>query len=161
MVCTAAVTWTPWNSLKHWSNGNCVFFHHLWTSSLEIWELKKEKVNKTLSVFILCKLLYSYSLCLTVKAQQLSRKGTFYFVKLLSWTLQMKVRPTGLCEKKLKPIQLLELVRNFPESNFVSENTGGNFCKFYTKGDPRPTSKVWGSCLTHGKEHPSSEHYMP
>lgn len=37
----------------------------------------------------------------------------------------MKVRPTGLCEKQLKPIQLLELVRNFPESNFVLENTGG------------------------------------
>lgn len=76
-------------------------------------------------MFILCKLLYSYSLGLTVKAQQLSRKETFYFVKLISWTLQIKVRPTGLCEKQLKPIQLLELVRNFPESNFVLENTGG------------------------------------
>lgn len=58
----------------------------------------------------------------------------------------MKVRPTGLCEKQLKPIQLLELVRNFPESNFVLENTGGKTlmvisASFTQKQIPGPWAK--------------------
>lgn len=116
-------------------------------------------------MFILSKLLYSCSLGLTVKTQQLSRKGTFYFVKLMSWTLQMKAGTTGLYEKQLKPVQLWNGLEIFQRVTFCLKTLmviSGSYTQKQVPGPPaksealvshkvKSTQVQYITCLNAGK----------
>lgn len=135
VVCTVAVSWTPWNSLNHYCDKNCVFFLpfvNFFSWELGVKKKKKRWIKQTVSYHL--KSYTSSFLSSGSRIHWMPKHGRcqgrelFTLLSLFVGLFKRKLELLGCARSSWIPFSS-KLVRNLPGNNLLFENIDIKFWK--------------------------------